>query len=188
MTADVSSDIVAEVIRNRRSINFFKPEPPPTAIINKALDLARWAPNHHLTEPWRFYLLGRQTATAIAELNAEMIAAKKGAAAAEEKRQRWLGMPGWLVVTQIKSDDAWQTREDYAACCCAVQNLMLYLWAEGIGTKWTTGPVTQAQAFYDLIWVDPAHEDVVGMLWYGYPAEIPVTPRRPLAEVLVELP
>jgi len=185
---EIGSEAVAAAIRNRRSINFFKPERPPADTINKALNLARWAPNHHLTEPWRFYLLGRQTATAIAELNARLVSEQNGDQAGRDKRERWLGMPGWLVVTQIKSDDVLQAREDYAACCCAIQNIMLYLWAEGIGTKWTTGPVTRSREFYDLIWVNPADEEVVGLLWYGYPDDIPATPRRPLAEILVELP
>lgn len=179
---------IADIIRDRRSINFFQDERPDPEIILKALDLARWAPNHHLTEPWRFYLLGKQTATAIAKLNARMIEEKDGAEAAQKKLDRWLGMPGWLVVTRVVSDDELQAKEDYAACCCAVQNIMLYLWAEGMGTKWTTGPVTRSKNFYELIWVDPDHEEVVGLIWYGYPAETPVTPRRPLAEVMIELP
>jgi len=63
-----------------------------------------------------------------------------------------------------------------------------YLWSEGIGVKWTTGAVTRESQFYDLIWVDPAVETVVGLLWCGYPAEIPQTPRKALNEILVELP
>jgi nitroreductase len=79
-------------------------------------------------------------------------------------------------------------REDYAACACAIQNLALFLWSEGIGMKWTTGKVTGDPRFYDLIWVDPAIESVVGMFWYGYPAKIPVTQRKSVDEILVELP
>ena len=188
MTSERSNDSIAEVIRQRRTINFFQPETPPREIIINALDLARWAPNHHFTEPWRFYLLGKETARAIAELNASMIEAKDGPEAGEQKRQRWLGMPGWLVVTRVLCEDELQAKEDYAACCCAIQNLMLYLWSERIGTKWTTGPVTRTDKFYDLIWVDRTHEEAVGLVWYGYPAETPVTPRRPLAEVMIELP
>ena len=70
-------------------------------------------------------------------------------------------MPGWLVVTCELSDDALRRREDYAACCCGVQNFMLYLWRHGIGVKWTSGPVIRDPVFYDLIWVDPACEEVV---------------------------
>lgn len=187
MTDDLST-AATELIRGRRTINFFQPDPPPREVILRALELARWAPNHHLTEPWRFYLLGRETAEAIARLNAELVAAKKGAEAAEGKLRNWLAKPGWIVVTQIRSDDPLRSREDYAACCCAIHNLMLYLWGAGIGCKWSTGPVIRDERFHDLIWVDPDAESVVGLLWYGYPAETPQTPRKPLNDVLIELP
>jgi len=91
-------------------------------------------------------------------------------------------------VTCQNSPDPIQAREDYGACCCAVQNLMLCLWAERIGSKWNTGGVIRDPGFYDLIWADPAVETVVALLWYGYPAEVPTTQRKALAEVCVDLP
>lgn len=184
----MSADPIAELLSGRRTINFFQAEPPPRELIVQALDLARWAPNHRLTEPWRFYWLGQNTAQAVAELNAELVAASKGADVAQRKLADWLAKPGWLVVTQLRSADPLQNQEDYAACCCAMQNLMLYLWSQGVGSKWSTGAVIREARFYDLLWIDPAIEVVVGLLWYGYPADIPQTPRKPLAELLIELP
>ncbi len=188
MTVSTLTDHAAELIRGRRTITDFKPEAPPYDVIREALDAARWAPNHHLTEPWRFYLLGTETARAVARLNAELVAVKRGQEAARAKLAQWQAKPGWLVVTCVNSDATQRAREDYAACCCAVQNLMLYLWSTGVGSKWSTGMVTRDPRFYDLIWVDPAVETVVALLSYGYPAEIPQTPRKPLTELLIELP
>ena len=178
----------AELIRDRRTIHDFRPEPPPPELILRGLELARWAPNHRLTEPWRFYLLGPETAEAIARLNAEQVSRDQGAAAGQAKLDRWRAIPGWLVVTCERSDDPLRAQEDYAACCCAMQNFSLYLWSQGIGVKWTTGAVIREPAFYDLIWVDPALETVVGLFWYGYPADVPQTVRKPLDESLVRLP
>ncbi|MCP5425210.1 MAG: nitroreductase [Gammaproteobacteria bacterium] len=179
---------VAELLRGRRTIHTFLPELPPRELLLEAIDLARWAPNHGLTEPWHFYLLGKETAQAIARLNAALVSAAHGEAAGLAKLERWLTIPGWLVVTCDNASDPIRAHEDYAACCCAVHNFALYLWSEGVGVKWTTGAVTRDPGFYDLIWVDPHLESVVGLLWYGYPAEIPQTPRKPVAEFLVELP
>jgi len=179
---------IDELIRSRRTIHEFLPEKPPQTLIWQAIDLARWAPNHLLTEPWHFYHLGQETALAISRLNAEIISRKKGEPAGQAKWARWSAIPGWLVVTCENTSDSLQSREDYAACCCAIQNLSLYLWSQGVGVKWTTGPVIRDPAFYDLIWVDPELETVVGLLWYGYPAEIPQTPRKPVSEIMVELP
>lgn len=175
-------------MRARRTVHEFRPQAPPPELILRAIDLARWAPNHKLTEPWHFYLLGPETAAAIADLNAELVAAKAGPQAAEDKRRRWRAVPGWLAVTCENSDDPEQAREDYAACCCAIHNFMLYLWSEGVGVKWTTGNVTRDPRFYDLIWVDPTRETLVGLLWYGYPAAIPQTARKPVESILVRLP
>lgn len=179
---------LAGLIRQRRTIHDFAPGRPPRSLIEAAIDAARWAPNHRLTEPWHFYLLGTETATQIADLNAELIAASGDAEGAAKKRARWRAVPGWLILTCDRSDDAEREREDYAACCCAAQNLMLYLWSAGVGVKWTTGQVLRDPRFYEVIWVDPGRERVVGMFWYGYPAEVPVTTRKPVDGILVHLP
>lgn len=190
--SDPSQDVTAavnRVLRERRTVHEFQPAPPPREALLRAIELARWAPNHRLTEPWRFYLLGRETAAAIARLNAEGVARKLGEDKAREKLHRWQAIPGWMVVTCETSEDVVQAREDYAACCCAIHNLTLALWSEGIGVKWSTGSVTRDPAFYDLIWVDPAREQVVAMLWYGYPATVPeMNRRKSVSELIVNLP
>lgn len=157
-------------------------------MILRAIDLARWAPNHRLTEPWRFYLLGEETAAAIAHLNADMVTARRGEVVGEAKRERWLRIPGWLVVTCRRTEDEIQAGEDYAACCCAIQNMQLYLWSEGVGMKWTTGNVTRDPRFFELIGVEPKEERLVGMMWYGFPADVPTTQRKPVEEILRERP
>ncbi|MEP0547515.1 MAG: nitroreductase [Rhodothermales bacterium] len=181
-------DAVAALLRSRRTVHLFEPEPVPDDVLLRALDLARWAPNHRLTEPWRFVLLGPETAATIVDLNARLVAAARGAAAGEAKRVRWAAVPGWLVVTCRVSEDATRMREDYAACSCAIQNFQLYLWSEGIGVKWTTGAVTREPAFYDLAGLDAARETVVGLLWYGKPAVVPEAARRSLEAVLTRRP
>jgi nitroreductase len=178
----------AALLRGRRTTHVFKPGAPPRELILQAIELARWAPNHRLTEPWRFYLLGRQTVEAIANLNAELTAVKQDVAAAEAKRRRWLAVPGWLLVTCVKSADAIQAREDYAACACAVQNLMLYLWSHGVGTKWNTGRVTRDPRFFACAGVDAEREEVVSLLWYGHPAEVRKMERQPPEKILRERP
>ena len=184
----IATKSMADLIRSRRTIYAFKPELPPRETVVRAIELARWAPNHRLTEPWRFYWLGSETAEAIARLNADLVTKQKGRAAGQAKLERWRTIPGWIVVTCENSADPIRAREDLVACACAIQNLSLYLWSEGIGTKWNTGAVTRDPAFYDIIWADPEQEMVVGLLWYGYPHEIPKTARKPVEEILVELP
>ena len=79
-------------------------------------------------------------------------------------------------------------REDYAACAAATQNFMLHLWKAGIGSKWTTGDITRDPRFYEILGIDADREDVVGLVWYGYPKLTPEQSRRGVDEVLTQLP
>jgi len=179
---------LAELIRSRRSIDLFEPEPPGTERLLEAIELARWAPNHRLTEPWRFYVIGERTAAAIVDLAVEVERAAKGDAAAEARRRRWGAIPAFFVVTCARSGDPLREREDYAACCCAVQNLMLYMWESGLGVKWTTGAVTREPRFFEIVGIDAEAESVVGLFWYGRPRVVPTQKRRDVGEIVVERP
>ena len=178
----------AEVIRGRRTINLYLQTPVPGELVREAIEAATWAPNHHVTEPWHFYLLGRETREKCLDLCCEIVTAKKGPDAGTFKREQWSEKPGWLVVTCRRSDDDLLQREDYAACSAAVQNLMLYLWKAGIGSKWTTGDITRDERFLDIVGVDAGAECVLGLIWYGYPTITPEQKRKGLENVLTELP
>jgi nitroreductase len=179
---------IAELIRSRRTIHNFKPGAmPPAAEIIQAIDLAVCAPNHYATEPWRFYLIGSAAKEKICLLNAELTGAAGGGKAAQAKLDRWRAIPGWLLLTCARSTNAIRAAEDYAACCCAAQNLMLYLWSAGIGVKWTTGAVTRDPRFYAITGMDPEKETVVGLFWYGYAEEIPAGERKPAGDKIVQL-
>ncbi len=177
-----TSPTLYAVLEGRRSIHTFDPSRSvPKSVLENALRLAVHAPNHKHTEPWRFYVAGMETHAQIVALNTELVRQKNGDEAAANKEARWKAVPGFIVVTCEKSDDALRAREDYAACACAVQNLMLALWADGVGTKWTTGPVTRDARLYNVIGADVDTEAVVGLVHYGYPADVPTT-ARPTAD------
>ncbi len=176
-------------LTQRRTIHdFIVDRLPPWDEVETALQAACFAPNHYFTQPWRFYALGAQTKQAVVDLNASLVAQKRGAEAGEKKRQRWASIPGWLVITCQRSSQQLRAREDYAACCCAIQNLMLDLWARGIGCKWTSGEVIRDPAFYRLLGIKAHQEEVVALLWYGYPTVIPRTQRASLSTKLTHLP
>ncbi|MBX3436670.1 MAG: nitroreductase [Planctomycetaceae bacterium] len=188
MTMADRFDAIADVIRSRRTIETFRPEVPPREAILRAIDLARWAPNHKHTEPWQFHLLGPETTDAIVRLNTELVRLAKGAAAAAAKHSRWSAIPGWMVLSCNVSEDPNRTEEDYAACCCAAQNLALALWAEGIGMKWSTGAVTNTAEFSRLLGFEPGVRRIVGLFWYGYPGSVPESRRKPVDEIIDNRP
>jgi nitroreductase len=181
------ADDFVGVLRGRRSIDLFEPDRVDPALLRAAIEAARWAPNHRLTEPWRFYLLGPATMRALIDLAVELETAVKGERAASARRARLEAIPGMFVLTSRRSADPLLDREDYAACCCAAENLMLYLWRQGIGVKWTTGGITRQPRFYELLGIDSAQESVVGFFWYGVPRVVPTQQRRSVAEIVTEL-
>ena len=189
VVADGRDDLrhLAERIRGRRSTNQFLKQKVSRKLIREAVELARWAPNHHLTEPWQFYVLGEQAIAASIELIRDNAARKKDVAYGEFKAESARAVPGWLVVTCKKSGDETLQREDYAACCCAIQNLMLYLSEAGVATKWTTGEITRDARFHRILGSDPDASFIVALIWYGYPKVLPTQSRRGLDEILTEL-
>mmetsp|Transcript_12955 Transcript_12955/g.24347 ORF Transcript_12955/g.24347 Transcript_12955/m.24347 type:complete len:270 (+) Transcript_12955:53-862(+) len=189
------------VLLTRRTVNNFCESLPGNweEVVNRAIVSAIYAPNHKRTEPWRFHLLGPNTIRQVCELNAKLVADKKGEKAGQRKLERWLQMPGWVVVTcrsdfgekEVQSMDipAGLAREDYAACCCAVQNFCLSLHNAGLGTKWSTGNVNFDARFHEILGLENG-EYSVGIIWFGTPTKIVEAPERKkgLHEVLVMHP
>jgi nitroreductase len=175
-----------ERLRSRRTVKLFLKQPVSRKIVLEAIEAARWAPNHRVTEPWHFYLLGPESAGRAVELTRVVTAERKGNEIAEFKAQSAAAVPGWLVVTCRRSDDELVEQEDYASCACAIQNFMLYLSAAGAASKWSTGPITRDERFYDLLGIERGEEFIVGLIWYGYPKVIPTQTRKDVAEIVTE--
>ncbi|MDP6775401.1 MAG: nitroreductase [Candidatus Latescibacteria bacterium] len=183
---------VLEAIRSRRSIFRFKGDPIPNEDLEGALSYGIWAPNHHLTEPWRFSVLGPATKEKLAQRYREIQIAKVKGPVDEENREKigqagydkFMSKPTIVAVSSLRGDDEQQVREDYAAACCAIQNIQLAAWGKGIGIQWSTGPITMEEDTYALLGIDPSQEDIIGFLYMGYPAETPTSKRGPVTEVL----
>jgi nitroreductase len=149
--------------------------------------VARWAPNHRLTEPWRFYLIGAATLAAVIDCWAGYEAEIKGEAAGEARAKRLGTIPGHFVVTSLRDENEVIDLENYAASCCAVQNLMLYLWQRGIGVKWTSGAITRESRLYEVLGIDESQERIVGYFWYGKPKAVAEQKRRSVADISILL-
>ena len=179
---------LAERIRSRRTVNMFLQQPISRKLVLDAIEVARWAPNHHVTEPWHFYVLGDETIKKSIELTRVVVTERKGAKIGDFKASESAKRPGWLVVTCPKSDDAELEREDYASVCCAIQNLSLYLSEAGLASKWATGPIIRDSRFYELLNIEADKEFIVALIWYGYPKITPNQIRRSVAEITTETP
>ena len=183
---------VLEAIHTRRTIFKFKPGGVPKDVIEKIYEAGLWAPNHHLTEPWRFVVLGEETKEILAQRYSEIQEDKAAKGASDEARRilkeagyaKFMSKPTIIAVACLQDGDEIKNREDYAAACCAMQNVQLAAWAEGVGMQWSTGPITLEENTYKLLGVDTENEYIIGFFYTGYPDEIPEPRRKPLEEVL----
>lgn len=188
---------IREAILSRKTVHKFSTEPVPEGCVERAVECALRAPNHKLTNPWRFRRVGPKTRAELVRITVEIKRAACAAKGSElkaksiEKIQAKVGNSAELViVTQLRNaEDDFRSREDYAATACAIQNLMLSLWSEGVSSKWGTGKPTRHLDSYRAAKIDPEREDIVGFIWIGHPSEQPSkSPRRPLEDVYFELP
>jgi len=181
-----------DLIRSRRTVHEYRREPIPAGCLERALAAAVAAPNHHMTEPWRFRRVGPYTRAELLDVNLDIKRTKAGDLTDVQEdrlRAKFMNAAELLVVSRIRNDDHATAREDYAAVACAVQNLMLALHAESVGAKWTTGAVTRDLRTYDLTEVDFDVERIEGFIWAGVAAEGDKSRRRlGSGDILRELP
>jgi nitroreductase len=164
------SDSFQALLIGRRTVEHFDKTPVSDDVLERAVSCAIAAPNRSMSEPWRFIKIGPETVKKFAELNRKMRSNQMETSDGEQLSiVDWEGIPGWCVVTtKITPGDTDVELEDFKSTSCAIQNFMLSMWSEGIGTKWTAGPVQRTQEFADLCQVDTAKERVVGCIWYGF--------------------
>ena len=167
---------VYDAIRGRSTAGDLTPEVPPREAIARLIDAAIWAPNHHLTEPWRFTVLaGAERETFGRALADWLQGGGDGETPGEDDvrraRRSMMGAPVTVVVTQAAGadDDPVRELEDYAACCCAVQNLMLAAQADGLASKWMTGRISRYAGAKQILRLDP-RDRIVGFVCIGYAA------------------
>ncbi len=185
-----ASDMWA-AIHNRRSAGKIHPERlPPREQIERLLEAATWAPNHKLTNPWRFVVIAGEARQAMGELYKRLIledAPERTAevtARANVAAKKPLRSPVTIMVVCETEDPPRRRKEDYAACAAGIQNMLLLAQSMGLAAKWNTGGVVDDPRFKAHFGLDPAAE-VVGLIYVGYAdGSLPTAPpRRPAAEL-----
>jgi nitroreductase len=180
---------VYEAIHSRRMNNEFTDDVPPRESMERMIDAAIWAPNHRLTNPWRFFVLekGGVKRAEVAQLAYDNIFERSGNHDnANGSRQRVLDAPALIYVYSVPGDREDLTQENYAAACCAVQNLLLAAVAEGLAGDWSTGNTTRHPRLAETLGGE-ADWTMVGALFIGQPSRPSASVRAAPAEVAVWL-
>jgi nitroreductase len=156
---------VERAIRTRRTHKAFAPEPLPRALLDELLDLARWVPNHHLTNPWRFRVLGQEALAMLKRIAGPEAAAKLDRA------------PTLVAVTAKRSDDPVQDEEDLCATACATYAVLLAAHSRGLAGYWRTPAVLRGEEGRAALEI-PSDERFVALIHLGWPRQEKAPPDR----------
>jgi nitroreductase len=163
-------------IRARRTHKAYGPRALDADTITELLELARWAPNHHMTEPWRFRVLGPQTL-------ARLVAAGK-----PNEGEKLRRAPTLVVASALLSGDAYQNREDVLATACAVYIVLLAASARGLASYWRTPALFETPEGRAAIGLSD-EEEFVALIHLGDPLTSPTAKeRRPVEDYTQFLP
>jgi len=162
--ADYPGVELEEAIRTRRTHKAYGAEPVGREVLVDLFELARWAPNHNLTNPWRFRVLGPES---LARLKA---AAGEGAAKLDRA-------PTLVVASQVRSDDPVQDEEDHCAVAAAVTIVLLAAHARGLAGYWRSPAVLRTPEGRAAVGV-PDGERVLGLVHLGPPRQEREPPER----------
>ena len=182
----LAADLVLETIRSRRSIGKVGPERPSRETIERLIEAATWAPNHHLTEPWRFFVLSGEARSALGQVMARALNGKPTTPQEREAFDRTAAKPlraPVVIAVAVEIGTGAVETEEIAAGAAAVQNLLLAAHAHGLAAMWRTGAAVfhpEVKAHFGLA----PSDHLLGFVYLGYPAgPAPVRERRPATAV-----
>ncbi len=173
-----------EAIRGRRSIGKVKPDPVDAASIERILEAAVWAPNHHLSEPWRFIVMTGAGRGVLGRAYADVAAAEAGGARTEEelaqlraKQETKAYRAPVVIAVAVSPAPGESPAEEIAAVHAAVQNMLLAAHALGLGAIWRTGePAYHPLMRQAFSLREP--DQIVGFVYIGYPDLTPPPANR----------
>ena len=167
---------VEDAIRSRRTHKAFAPDSLPRELVDELLELGRWAPNHHLTNPWRFRVLGPVAVASLKQAAGPEAAAKLDRA------------PTLVAASAVRSEDPVQDQEDLCATACAVYAVLLAAHGRGLAGYWRTPGVLRTSPGLEALGITP-DERFVALIHLGWPRqEKEPPPRLPTADVVTHLP
>jgi nitroreductase len=172
---------VEDAIRSRRTIKAFEPQPLEHDTLTELLELARWAPNHHLTNPWRFRVVGPRALDSLKRAAGELACAEaEGADQADVARAAAAKLdraPTLVVCSVVRSDDPIELEEDRHAAAIAAYIVLLAAHGRGLAGYWRTPGVLRTQAGREAVGLG-ANEDFVGLLHLGRAKQSAEAPER----------
>lgn len=174
-----SPNALAALIRRRRTnLRVDSHKPVSSQLVEHLCQLATWAPNHKLTEPWRFAVLVGEARRRLGDITAEFLAGEGADPNRVEKtRTKYLRAPVVVVVGSHADPDPIRHGENRDAVAAGVQNMLLGATAAGLNSFWATGAAARNPETNHLCGFE-AGTAVVALVYLGWPIGAVPTPER----------
>ena len=174
---------VEEAIRTRHSVKVFSPDPVAPTLIAHCLNVAVWAPNHHLTEPWHFTVVQGAALVQFSDLVYHLVSVShSGADKALGEKRKLLSAPVVIAVyATVDRESSKVTQENYASTAAVIQNILLAAHNQGLGAVWRTPQILESLGVRSFLQV-PEPSQPVGLIFVGHSAQREVPRRRTPAE------
>lgn len=175
----VSTAPVFETIKRRRSVGQVTQEEPTRSQIERLLEAATYAPNHHVTEPWHFFVVSGAAREKLGEIMEESLRRKLPDTSNEKARlllwkERNKPLRAPVVITVALRDarnQAGELQENIEAAAAAVQNMLLAAEEIGLATIWRTGDTTHDPMVKQWFGLEP-DDPIVAFVYVGYPRSV----------------
>lgn len=183
-TNDRFDDWMRLIKERRTNLRIDPGRPVGRELVNRLCEAAVWAPNHRLTEPWRFAaLIGTARAT-LGEIAAGVLTAQDvdDAGRLEKARTKYLRAPAILVVGCARHEDPGRRAEDRDAVAAGVQNILLAATAAGLASYWATGGVVDRPETRRLCGFE-TDTAIVAVIYLGWPTAPAPPPARTAPQI-----
>lgn len=208
VTAGERGDMVrpgdlGSIVRGRRSVRAFLPDPLPEDVVRNAIEAAGWAPSPHGRQPWRFAVVEcAERRAGLAEAMAATWDEQLRLDGQDEEivrirlaksKQRLIEAPVlvipclYLADLDVYPDGDRQAAEEIMAIQslgAAIQNFLLSIYASGFDAGWMCAPLFCPDVVRDYLGLD-TRLNPHALLPVGNAAKDPVRRPRMSVEVLI---
>ena len=155
-----NNEIIEKIIKERRNVRAFSNKKVSKKVTSKIIEMGIWAPNHRMTEPWKFtviqknsekrLLISKKIENYIKE-NSNNNNPETVQKIADKAKAEFELCPLIIYVSSSSGKNEEETLENYSSTSIAIQNMSLYAWSLGIGIGWSTGKPIKVNGLKKII-------------------------------------
>ncbi|MCF7887135.1 MAG: nitroreductase family protein [Candidatus Omnitrophica bacterium] len=161
---------ILKLIKERRSVRKFQNKEVPMQTIKNSLEAARWAPSGLNNQPWKFMILEQEEKNSLAEYT---------------KFDQVIKEANKLIIVFLNKEKIYSYKKDLMAIGAAIQNILIYLQSQDVGSCWLGEIINQAEQVQDKLQI-PTELELAAAIGVGFTQEkVEPIPRNSLEELIL---